>query len=115
MVPCRSIVASLILLLFPGFSAAQTAARAVPEAIADPIDPSLELEPVTDQDLPDDPARARHAVSTHPAGEEARVLLERGGGVLVEILDVAPRPPGVTRSELRLVSKRHGFIPAGRH
>ncbi len=60
MLPCRSIVASLILLLFPGFSAAQTAARAVPEVIADPIDPSLELEPVTEADLPDDPAMDIH-------------------------------------------------------
>ena len=29
------------------------AARAVPKVIADPIDPSLELEPVTDHDLPE--------------------------------------------------------------
>jgi hypothetical protein len=32
----------------------------VPKVIADPIDPSLELEPVTDQDLPDDPAMTIH-------------------------------------------------------
>ncbi len=56
MLPCRSIVASLILLLFPGVSAAQTAARAMPAVIADPIDPSLELEPVTDSDFPNDPS-----------------------------------------------------------
>jgi hypothetical protein len=44
----------------PLTQAMQKAMRAVPEVIADPIDPSLELEPVTDQDLPDDPALTIH-------------------------------------------------------
>ncbi len=44
----------------PGPAGILKAARAVPEVIAGPIDPSLELEPVTDQDLPDDPAMTIH-------------------------------------------------------
>ncbi len=40
--------------------AVMKAMRVVPEVFAEPIDPSLELEPVTDHDLPDDPAMDIH-------------------------------------------------------
>ncbi len=74
----------------PLTKAVMRAARAMPQVILDPDDPSLELEPVTDHDLPDDPAMDIHEETCreHPSRQRLRGLARQRHAVLEVLSDV---------------------------